>query len=326
MSWCFAVYSMDTSKKETVMVTGTTMGITDPMLHAIYLQHEESFKSVKKQIDDLSPEWNALPAELKTYQENVDVEARKFQYNNGKIPIPPKEELVQTLRPFVADYWKFKATCDKMIFLIGEIKNTQNFLTPQLLSERVKREQPELYGQLKIIHESCTKYFETLGQEHKKLEGLHQQIKLELNGNIAWSVQRFNNIVNNEGQPLSNFQRARNNVYTPFVPSLESLGKSPLFQEEKNTIPEGTATIFKPTLEGTEVVFEEASGGEEDGDVAVDGKELIQTGKIAFSEVKEVPPQDKPPSKSQQDSDDFYKKASIFDRVYLSFAAMVTEK
>lgn len=114
-----------------------------------------------------------------------------------------------------------------MQFFGVHLQSSVEFLIPKthLYGDlnKLEGEQPGLYSQIKCIDEIRTRYVTKLTEASDQLKSLHQKMVTSLTNNVAWSLQRFCQIVDNKGNPLPITTRVADHLTTPVIPKLKDL-------------------------------------------------------------------------------------------------------
>lgn len=86
---------------------------------------------------------------------------------------------------------------------------------PRTYSDEKLKEQPE-YKKILVEEETCKKYLSKLKEFSDQATSLKTKY-IETLTSLSWSLQRYCQIVDNEGKPISMVQRATNNLMNVFM-------------------------------------------------------------------------------------------------------------
>jgi hypothetical protein len=148
-------------------------------------------------------EWQQKLSETESLYPTIKAEGSALQ-NQLPSQLEP-ETLKQKRETYAEKYWSLKETAEKVNVLSISLERFIAWLTSQgdTPSDSKATGQDEM---------------EKLQQHLSDFKRLHQKMKDALNGEFGWSVQRFCQIVDNQGVPLGLLQRGWNKLVPPVVP------------------------------------------------------------------------------------------------------------
>jgi hypothetical protein len=197
----------------------------DPFFSNLQESKDALFNQTEKDFQVFHPQWEAEYESLETFQ--VTVRNRGSDFQNEKVkPLPKKEDLEREREGYLTKYWAFKGTCVKIGLYSSELTRRIEFLTPAHLrnyadEERLKSEQPEFLEGMKKHEEICKGYIEKVQGFSVTINNLKGKFLTCIQSdtyNVNWALQRFCQIVDNEGKPLSRLTRLADNLATPVIP------------------------------------------------------------------------------------------------------------
>ena len=203
-------------------VSATTVDMTNQTLLNFHRQRESAYVQTKDQINT-----NFLPYQKKV--EALDAFAKAVrhaghQLQNQEVPVPPKQQLESQKDSLLIQYQQFKGTYEKIKEFAENIKRTIDFIRPVARSyedeKSFKTRSPKLHEETMRSEEICLGYVRELTASHQSIVDLQNRMFTTLTGNteLSWSLQRFCAIVENDGKPLSLYQRTLNYVLPAVVP------------------------------------------------------------------------------------------------------------
>ncbi|MBS0604533.1 MAG: hypothetical protein JSS60_05785 [Verrucomicrobia bacterium] len=207
------------STAATTAVT-TPVQITDSVLLAIHTQRTKAFEETQQLVATLYPKWEKTAGELEEFR--LKVRQRGSDLQHEKV-IPPKKEVLESEREgFLGEYWGFKAESEKISCLCSLIQGTVAMVTPQLRlyaeEQRLASDYPKLMEQMKRGDELGREMAIKLGESLNKVTSLRDKMVTEFTARLDHSMQRFCQVVDNQGRPISSMTRLMDNVTTPVVP------------------------------------------------------------------------------------------------------------
>jgi hypothetical protein len=161
--------------------------------------------------------------ELGAFHTTLDTRISELQHE--KVTPPSKEELLREKELNLTAYWKFREIAHKLEVLAKGFSAIVVFLTPQprkYTEEVLKNEAPELLMSLTACDEASSKFMQSVSDWWGKVDTLQTKMFERLNSEVSYSLQKFCQIVDNEGRPLSSFTRAVDYCTTPVIPKLQS--------------------------------------------------------------------------------------------------------
>ncbi len=290
--------------------------ITNPDLRFLQKQYEDVFKGTKDKIDEIYPQLTKLDVDLQNFRQRVNGDASKLQHQ--KIVVPEKSQLEKTREGYLQEYWTLKETSDKINFILPHLQKSIQLLTP--IPRTYTNDFPDLVAQQKRLDEICQEYLGQIKQSFSQLQTLDQKTVSFINHDIGWALQRFCQIVDNNGKPLNYSARAINNLTVPVIPkpqviqknedgkkemdvTLQSKSQLPITQEKKNN--EDWETLIEPVEEGEEnqeEISKIESKSINPSGTPVETKELKQNS-------QDIDPQDE--IQSSEDDEPFYDPGQI---------------
>ncbi len=226
-------------------LTGSsTNAILDPTILFFQQQKADLFEQTEKNCQMMHTAWEKEFGDLEQVQ--VDVRNRGSDLQHLKATNPGKEALEVERESYLIKYWAFKGTCEKIGLYGYELFKTITFFTPQPRNyyeeARLKSEQPELLDQIKKHEEICKAHIVKLDEFSKKISALQFKYVNYITSELNWSLQRFCQIVDQEGKPLSLLTRGLDNITTPVIPR-----------------PKGTMSVLSRSSSAVEKRMESAS-------------------------------------------------------------------
>jgi hypothetical protein len=218
------------SKLEAIMATATStttqVQITDPSLLPFHQMCESVYNSSQQVVDTSYKNWQEVNGKLTAYTEEVRTRGSALQLNKPGDSIPPQEELVTEELKLVKEFWSFKTTCDQMHWFGLNYQRSIALLTPALRlvvdEQKLSKENPDLYKQVKRSDEICRGYVKELSAALAQVQSLHQKMVTTLNRDTAWWLQRYCQTVQS-GKPLSYYTRLVDQVTKIVVPKPEDI-------------------------------------------------------------------------------------------------------
>ncbi len=206
-------------------LTATTANIqiTDQTLLPFHQMRETVFNQTLETFDKLSPQWEKDYTSLKHFELAVRKQGGKLQHS--EIPIIVERDLNASKEKDLQIYWwVFKLAIDKIDTFASDVQKVIAFLKPDEKrsyqeEQRIEKEQPDLFAQIKRSKEICLGHVVKLNTVHNKtieMKGRMVAIIGTETNNVNWSLQRFCQIVDNKGQPINVLTRSWNNL-SPFV-------------------------------------------------------------------------------------------------------------
>ncbi len=228
----------------------------DPFFSYIQESKEALFNQTEKNFEAFYSQWEKEYDSLEQFQ--VSIRKRGSEFQNEKVkPLPKKEELEKEREGYLTQYWAFKGTCEKIALYSSELTRRIEFLTPAHVrkygdEERLKNEQPEFLERMKKHEEICKVYIEKVQKFSAQIITLKGKFFVCIHNdtyNVNWALQRFCQIVDNQGRPLSGLTRFADNLATAVIPK----PKGPC------SMSESTASVQQATVSSSEKSNEASS-------------------------------------------------------------------
>ena len=196
--------------------------IKDPFLRSFHNQRESAYADTKTQIAESCSTYENSVVDLEAFSKQIRFNGKQLQ-DELLNSIPSKEELEKQREGFLKQYQNFKTTCEKLKEFTINIQKTIQFITPtprRFHEEKALKEQsPDLYQQTKWSEEICLRYVAELNLSYQHVNSLKDKMVTMVNDTtLSWSLQRFCQIVDNDGKPLPWYTRGVNYWTTPVVP------------------------------------------------------------------------------------------------------------
>ncbi len=235
----------------TTTTANPNVKITDPTLLYFQQEDEKIFQSLQGSVEENFPKWEEKYREVQQFK--VDVNNLGSDLQHMRIVVPASAELQEKRGQFVTKYWEFIGVCEKMNLFAHRIQKTMVQLTPTSRSysmvQTLEKEQPEFMSQVKTYEVVCHRYVEQLTASFSKVESLQKTMVTFLRTETAQSMQRFCQIVDNAGKPISTLQWAANKLTSPVVPLpvIKKTEGSDL--EKKEEMPQASLQLEEQQLE-----------------------------------------------------------------------------
>jgi len=190
------------------MSTANTVQITHPMLQKFHKQCEDTYNTTITEVDTFLPELQQSAESVAPFQATVRGRGKTLQ--EATVSPPAQETLELEKAGYLRQYNGYKQTCDKADLLIQYISRTIAGLTTK---EYTYANDPNLTTQIARTEEICLQYITDLRQRHNQVTTFKDRLVTTINHqDMQWSLQRFCQIVDNKGLPLSWTARASNCV------------------------------------------------------------------------------------------------------------------
>lgn len=151
---------------------------------------------------------------------------RVYELQNEKVTIPTKEELLVEEQENLTAYWYYREIAHKTNELARGFSSIVVYLTPQPRlyadEESLKNEAPEYLRSFNACDELSRKYMSEVSNWHGKVDTLQTKMFELLNREVCYTLQRFCQIVANDGKPLGKFTTLIDYCTTPFIAKPQS--------------------------------------------------------------------------------------------------------
>lgn len=192
--------------------------ITDPALIFFHTQKETVFQQTKKQFETSYISWAKVFKDLQAFE--VEVKNRASDLQNKRVVTPEKGDLQQEKIKYQEKFWGyFKPEVKNIDVFVSGLSSTIKFLTPE---PRVYTDEEPLDAQSKRSDETFKDHAAKLTEALTRASGLKGRFVTLLDGDVAWFTQKFCQIVDNGGEPISTWTRIVDQLTTPVVPKLSS--------------------------------------------------------------------------------------------------------
>ncbi len=206
------------------MAAGVSFNFSNITLEAAKEVH---YRGAKDAYQRKYPDFEEASGELGRFENQV--EKRGSELQNSRVTIPSTEELLNEAVGFVEKYRQLEELAVKATMLANELKEVIQFLQPKPRlwadQQMIQKCSSDFQEAVERTDKKSQEYIKTLSDAWGKIETLRIKMMQQLQGPTAWSLQRFCQIVDNNGYPIGLWTRALDSCTTPVVPEAADLKK-----------------------------------------------------------------------------------------------------
>lgn len=183
----------------------------------VYNRSEYALIETQKRIDKELPILRNSISDIQEFSSQVRAQGKTLQ--EATECLESVEQMQLMLKQALQKYETFKSTYKSANLLIENIENTIKLLTPEVTThlQEPQLQYAELNDLIKNDQDTCLAHIDRLQLIKKEIAELNEKLLELINyKTLLWSLQRFSNIVANEGKPLSASTRLIN-YFTPYV-------------------------------------------------------------------------------------------------------------
>lgn len=203
------------------MATATqTVTVTDRTLLFSQKQKEDVFKSAMGESVKVIVAGEADLKEIEVF--GIETNSRVSDLQHQRRVIPSMLILITEREGFLTKYWDFQAKVDRLDAFSAYLSSAIQFVTPEGRTKgdytRLENNNPVFYAQLKKAEEISQAQVVKLSTASTQIKSLKERVSTFLNVSVGGSIQKFCQIVDLEGKPISVQTRFVDYVTTPVVP------------------------------------------------------------------------------------------------------------
>ena len=217
--------SVQPSSSTATTTTTQQIHITEPSLSVFHHHNQVLTDEILELHAKVFPVWEARSKKLEKFE--VTVRNRASDLQHERVVTPEKTVLEGERDKFLTKYWKYKETCETVEQYGLNLLKTIESLTPRVRTytevQNLLYNAPQLLSQITAVDEVSLKQITLLKEVYTKVKGLQDKMMTFITSKVDSSVQRFCQIVDNEGKPISVTLRLIDNVTTPVVPKPASM-------------------------------------------------------------------------------------------------------
>ncbi len=166
---------------------------------------KNAFEQITQRIEAYTPKLEQSVFDIAKLTETVCKQSLALQ---NKTETPPPNLLIRQKNAFLEEYHNFKAIYEEAELLTEYLQVVITVVTPTpRSSERetfLRDNSSDFYAKIKQSETICLNYIAELKTTHNIIHNLNERLLVSLNNTeLTYSLQRFCEIVDNNGAPLS---------------------------------------------------------------------------------------------------------------------------
>ncbi len=200
------------------------VSITDNILSTLDTQREGIFQKTQKFVKIVHPKWEETARQLETFR--LKIRERGSELQHEKV-VPPRREVLELEREiYLREYWELKDECETVTYFCSFLQEMMKMMTPKATlaadEQRLRADHPKLLQQIQKIDELDKIRLSELEKILNVVSALKDKMSEEFTLRLDKPMQRYCQVVDNEGKPISKWTRLYNTATARIIPKPRS--------------------------------------------------------------------------------------------------------